>query len=351
MTALCVVVAGVRPQYIKAAALEYELRRCEQRGGRSVDRLLVDTAQHHHPALASRLIAELALRPAIRFVHPDRSSSSAVVASSIAQLAALARSWPPATTMVVFGDANPTLVGSLVARMTGVRLVHVEAGERRDRREQEDFNSRVADQAADLALCVTWQAMANLGAEGFRGQAIRTGDLAYRWFKSIADGARNGEPGALVTMHRPQNMRVELIRRVAATICERDITVRWVSHPRAAPFLQIALAGLPVSVLSPQGYRAFLGALRTADFVVTDAGGVVREAHLLGTPIVVLREGGAWPVLDGAHAVRVGMDCQNLAAAIEWAATAGRRVVTNSPLVNAAAIDRGIDQLVTGDDD
>lgn len=350
MTDLCVAVAGVRPQYVKAAALEYELRRWEQHSGRPISRLLVDTAQHHDPALSSRFMAELALPPAVKFDHSDRSSPSAVVASSIAQLAALARNWPPATTLVVFGDANPTLVGAVVARIMGIRLVHVEAGERRDGREQEDFNSRVADQTADLALCVTSQAVANLAAEGFRGHAIRTGDLAYRWFESIAASAPVGQPGALVTLHRPQNMRAEFIRRVAATVCDVGIPVRWVAHPRAAPILPTALAGLPVSVLSPQGYRAFLGALRAADFVVSDAGGVVREAHLFGTPVVVLREAGAWQLLDGAHVMRVGADLKNLETIVGWAATAGHRVVVDSPLVDVAAIDRGIEQLVTGDD-
>ena len=350
VTDLCVVVAGVRPQYVKAAALEYELRRHERRTGRPVARVVVDTAQHYDPALASRFMAGLALRPAVRFTHPDRSSPSAVLASTMAQLVALARDWPPATTIVVFGDANPTLAGAVVARTLGVRLVHVEAGERRDRREQEDFNARVADQVADLALCVSWQAAANLAAEGFRGQVVRTGDLAYRWFEAmVAEAPDGGVPGALVTMHRPQNMRVELMRRVAKTICERGIPVQWVSHPRAAPILPAALAGLPVSVVPPQGYRAFLGALRVADFVVSDAGGVVREAHLLGTPVVVLREAGAWPAVDGAHAVRVGTDWQDLTAAVGWAASAGRVVVADSPLVDVAAIDAGIDRLVGWD--
>lgn len=347
MTEFCVIVAGVRPQYIKAAALGYEIGLWEKRNGRQLRRLVIDTGQHYSPELSLAIQRELSLHPNIRLSHDRPTDPSLVLASTIGQLGALARSWPATAVVVVFGDANPALAGAVVARMAGLKVVHIEAGERRLRTEQEDFNSRVVDVVADLALCVTWEAMENLANEGFRGEAIRTGDLAYRWFEervAALDAIEGG--GVLVTMHRAHHMDPTLLRRLAERVSDLGLPVEWVSHPRSEAFLTEALHGLPIKVLRPQGNSDFIRRMRSAAMVVTDSGGAVREAHMLGTPVVVIRDAGAWPVLDAKYTARVGADLDGLAAALEWAASRLRGAPRESPLVDVAALERGVDKLV-----
>ncbi|MET7403744.1 UDP-N-acetylglucosamine 2-epimerase [Dactylosporangium sp. NPDC005572] len=348
-----VLICGVRPQYIKAAALQYELQRCS---AAPFTTTIIDTAQHFSPPMNDLLMREIGLEPTIRLRHPSRSSPAEVLGSTVSQLGNLSSQWPLTTTVVVFGDANPMLAGALTAKLNGFRLVHVEAGERRIGGEQESFNSRAADLAADLAFCVSASAAEALRAEGFTGQLVRTGDLAARWFTHMIApppaGDRTGDrTGAdanrvMVTLHRPENMNIGTMRQLLTRLLDRGKTVHWILHPRSAAMVRRASKELPVVLHEPMGFRQVLRALSDAAFLVSDSGGLIREAHLLGRPALAVNTA-VWTDLHDAGLIRhVGPDLSDLDAGIAWVEQL-RGALPPSPLMVPGGIDEGIDALLT----
>jgi UDP-N-acetylglucosamine 2-epimerase len=348
MKPACVIICGVRPQYVKAAALRFELDLWERRTGEQLDRIVIDTGQHRMPSLATDLQAELSLDVTVR-LHHDVGNHDGICDSTIRQLTSLFRSIPGRPSVVVFGDATPAYAGAMAANACGLRLVHIEAGERRDPRERENVNSRAVDRLATLGLCVSRSAVRALHAEGFRGHIVRTGDLAYRWFKAQAlqvNVEARTNPNAVITMHRPQHMQPKLLRSIATAVADRAPT-QWVLHPRSAKLVALAVAGLPVTLLPPQGFAAFVRLVKTASFVVSDSGGVIREAHLLGKPIVAIRDGGGWMELDDhGSAQHIKSDLDGLNSAITWAMTGASTLPVDSPIVDIQGVDDGIASLI-----
>ena len=141
-------------------------------------------------------------------------------------------------------------------------------------------------------------------------------------------------------------MRADLLRAVATAVSEKE-PAHWVVHPRSADLVAAATAGLGVTLLSPQGFTDFVRLVKSASFVVSDSGGVIREAHLLGTPVVAIRDGGGWAELDGhgsARHVRSSLD--GLDRALTWAMTRPSTLPLDSPIVDVRGIDAGVASLV-----
>jgi len=348
MTPRLLIVCGVRPQYVKAAALDFELGRWERLHDHRIDRIVVDTGQHYSPSMAAGIQQDLDLKVGVRFSH-SFADEKYVLDSSVRQLDEfIGRFSGERVTMVVFGDANPAYVGAVAAKRHGCRLVHVEAGERRHTSEREDYNTREVDRIATLALCVTHHAVENLRNEGFSGAVVHTGDLAYRWFALRAATVAPTdveEPRAVVTLHRPQHLNPNLIEALATSV-RRYAVPRWVLHPRSGEIVRRTLRDLPIEVMPEQSFEGFMRLIATAAFVVSDSGGVIREAHLLGKPVIAIRDCGGWEVLDNHGSARhVGSDLRNLDKALAWASRRPTEPPTRSPLVDIPGLEVGIASL------
>lgn len=317
-------VVGTRPQLIKAAALLPALRQRH-------DVVFVDTGQHYDEAMAGAFFAELVLP------QPDHSlgvgggtqaEQTGRMLPAIEQV--LLREAPDA--VLIFGDTNTTLAGVLAATKLGIPVAHVEAGLRSfDRRMPEEINRVVADHLSRWLFVPTPAAVANLAREGITEGVVEVGDLmqdlAARVAAEVRDpavldpiGQRLGLPlvpgGYLfATIHRAENREPAAMRAWAATLAEAA-SVRPVVlalHPGTAAAL--ASAGIPlapeVRVVPPQGYRTALSLQLHAAAVLTDSGGVQREAAWLRTPCLVLRDRTEWveAVADsGGRMVVVGLD-------------------------------------------
>jgi UDP-GlcNAc3NAcA epimerase len=349
------VVCGVRPQYIKAAALEYELRRWEEAEGRYVPRVFFDTGQHYSHALSSDLISELNLRLDRRLRHRWVRDPTAIIGSSVCRLSRYVHDRPSIKSVVVFGDANPALVGCLVAVKRSIALVHVEAGARRDPSEQEDFNSRVVDMRSRLRLCVTERAMKHLAQEGLEDGSLLTGDLAVGWLRAMVD--RLGlEPlrtipddggYVLVTLHRPANMNEETIQSLGGALLSHGRRVRWITHPRSHRLVQRVLRPAPIDIIPAVGFSNLLREISVARFILSDSGGVLREAHLLGKVVLIRRDVGGWPELvQAGFAMPIGGHMRDMLRALEWAEKSSGASLGSSPLVVPGGIRRGIEAIV-----
>jgi UDP-N-acetylglucosamine 2-epimerase (non-hydrolysing)/UDP-GlcNAc3NAcA epimerase len=298
-------VVGNRPQFVKAAAVSGPLREVHEE-------LLLHTGQHHDDELSSIFVRELGIPAPDVELGIAGGSNSSQTGRMLAALEAELDSAEPAAVMV-YGDTNSTLAGALVAAQRGVPVVHVEAGMRSyDRAMPEELNRVLTDHAAQLLLCSSQAAADNLRREGVNGAVEVVGDVmvdvAHRFAPVARErsdaldrfGVRAGEY-VLVTAHRAGNVDVGA-RLEALVALLRDLPTPAVLplHPRTRERLHAAgllaeLERLDGLVLAPPlGYLDFTALLLGARAVLTDSGGVQKEAYLAGVPCLTLRDRTEW---------------------------------------------------------
>jgi UDP-N-acetylglucosamine 2-epimerase (non-hydrolysing)/UDP-GlcNAc3NAcA epimerase len=298
-------VVGNRPQFIKAAAVSGLLRERHEE-------LLVHTGQHYDDALSAVFFRELGLeRPDVELGIGGGSNTSQTARMLGALEPLLARERPDAT--LVYGDTNSTLAGALASAQARVVVVHVEAGMRSfDRTMPEELNRVLTDHMSELLLCASEVSAANLKAESVAGETRVVGDVmvdvalrlqpAARERREIPD-AYGVSPGGylLLTAHRAGNVDDPArLRRLLALIEALPRPVLLPLHPRTRARLQ--REGLleqlermqGVRLAEPLGYFEFAALLCQARAVLTDSGGVQKEAYLACVPCVTLRPSTEW---------------------------------------------------------
>jgi len=300
-----VTVVGNRPQFIKAAAVSGPLRERHEE-------LLIHTGQHHDDTLSRVFFSELGLARPDRELGISGASNSSQTARMLAALEPLLVEARPDAALV-YGDTNSTLAGALAAAQARIPVVHVEAGMRSfDRAMPEELNRVLTDHVADLLLCSSETAAANLRAESAPGETAVVGDVMVDVAMRLQPTARGEaavprehglEPGdyLLATAHRAGN--VDDPDRLAALVellAALPGPVLLPLHPRTAERLEQfglhgAMRAIPGLFLSePLGYLEFSALLCQARAVVTDSGGVQKEAYLAGVPCVTLRASTEW---------------------------------------------------------
>ncbi len=318
-----VTIVGARPQFIKAAAFSRELRERHQE-------VLVHTGQHYDPALSDVFFQELELPKPDHHLGVGSGSHGRQTGQMLERLESVLTDETP-DWVVVFGDTNSTLAGALAAAKLRLPLAHVEAGLRSfDRSMPEEVNRIVADHCSDLLFCPTDTAIDQLAREGLSERAHLTGDIMYdsllRHLPLIEE--RSGiierfglAPGGytLATVHRASNTDdPAALGRILDALAQLDEPVVFPMHPRAR--LALVSADLEtaanVQAIEPVGYLEMLALERTARMVLTDSGGVQKEAYLLGVPCVTLREETEWPetLIDGWN-VLAGSEPQRIVEA------------------------------------
>lgn len=298
-------VVGNRPQFIKAAAVSGPLRAAHEE-------VLVHTGQHWDDSLSRVFFSELGLARPERELGIGGGSNTSQTARMLAALEPLISELAP-DAVLVYGDTNSTLAGALAAAQARVPVVHVEAGMRSfDRAMPEELNRVLCDHMAALLLCSSEQAAENLAAESAQGRVEVVGDVmvdvAMRWQPAAREradvpAAHGLAPGGylLLTAHRAGNVDdparllalVELIEALPAPVI---IPL----HPRTRERLLAAglaerLAAVDgVRVCEPLGYVEFTALLCQARAVLTDSGGVQKEAYLAGVRCITLRANTEW---------------------------------------------------------
>jgi UDP-N-acetylglucosamine 2-epimerase (non-hydrolysing)/UDP-GlcNAc3NAcA epimerase len=321
-----VTIVGNRPQFIKAAAVSRLLREDHEE-------LLVHTGQHYDDELSQVFFEELGIPAPDRELGAGSGSNTQQTARILAALEPVLAELRPSLALV-YGDTNSTLAGALAAAQASIPVGHVEAGMRSfDRTMPEELNRVLTDHASDLLLCSTQTAIDNLAREGVRGEGHLVGDvmadvsLAFREIaaeRSTIVADLGLEPGAYlaVTAHRAGN--VDDPARLEALVALLEALpgpVAFPVHPRTRARLEAAglldrLAGLTLA--PPLGYLDFLELARNARAILTDSGGVQKEAYLLGVPCVTLRDTTEWvETVDAGWNVLVDLDREAALAALE----------------------------------
>ena len=320
-------IVGNRPQFVKAAPLSRALRA-------RVDEVLVHSGQHYDPDLADLFFDELGVPQPDHALEVGSGSPIVQLAVMLERLEPLLLEEAP-DMVVVYGDTTTTLAGALAAAKLGLPLGHVEAGLRSfDRSMPEEQNRVVTDHLSSLLLCPTDTAVRNLAREGITEGVHQVGDVmldASLMFAPAA-AARPGaralglEPGGylLVTVHRAAATDTpEALDALVAVLEAIDRPAVFPVHPRTRNRLEGAglwdrLERHPTLRLSgPVGYLDFTALLVNAAAVVTDSGGVQKEAYFQGVPCITLRDTTEWvETVEGGFNRLVGMDPARVAAAL-----------------------------------
>lgn len=339
-------VVGTRPQLIKAAALQPVLRR-------EHEEWFVDTGQHYDEEMAGSFFGELGLAPPDDALRIGGGSGAAQTARMLLALEPiLARQAPDA--VVVYGDTNSTLAGALGGAKLGIPVAHVEAGLRSgDRRMPEELNRIVVDHLSSWCFAPTPSAVAHLADEGIRDGVTLVGDLmqdlASRVSRTVRDpselarissseewGTLQLRPGRYLfaTVHRAENREPEAVDMwltLLGEVASAQRPVILALHPGTRAILDAFRLRLPphVHAVPPQGYRTTLTLQLHAAAVLTDSGGIQREAAWLGTPCLVLRSTTEWRELVDdplVPMVLVGLDAGMAVAVLDRLAPAATAV-------------------------
>jgi UDP-N-acetylglucosamine 2-epimerase len=298
-------VIGNRPQFVKAAAVS-RLLRAEH------DELLVHTGQHHDDELSTIFVNELGVPRPERELGIHGGTNTDQTARMLAALGPLIAVEEP-DLVLVYGDTNSTLAGGLAAAQAHVPVAHVEAGMRSfDRAMPEEVNRVLTDHLADLLLCASPTAVANLERENAAGRVELVGDVMVDVAllfqpRAKADDGPLREAGVgpgeyvLATAHRAGNVDYQArLGMLVDLLLAVEPPVVLPLHPRTRARLEAAgwLADLQdaahIRLLPPLGYLAFTALLCQAKAVLTDSGGVQKEAYLAGVPCVTMRDTTEW---------------------------------------------------------
>jgi UDP-N-acetylglucosamine 2-epimerase len=310
---LILTVVGTRPQLIKEAAIQPTLRR-------SHEEIFVDTGQHYDAELAQGFFAELGLAQPDHSLGIGGGSHASQVARYLVALEDIATSVQP-DLVLTFGDTNSTLAAALTAAKLDLPIAHVEAGLRSfDRRMPEEVNRVVVDHLSTWLFAPTEAAVANLRQEGITAGVQQVGDVMQDLAAAQVERIRHPqaldpisrrlareqggamiEPGRYIfaTVHRAENrIRENLVASldVLAALASPGMPVLLALHPGTANAMR--REGLDpdryVRIIPPVGYRTSLALQLHAAAVITDSGGVQREAAWLGTPCLVMRTTSEW---------------------------------------------------------
>jgi UDP-GlcNAc3NAcA epimerase len=324
-------IVGARPQFVKLAVI---CRAMEKRPDVAQWRhTIVHTGQHYDPSLSGVFFEELAIPRPDYDLEVGSGSHGNQTGDMLKRLEPVLEAERP-DWVLLYGDTNSTLAGALAAAKAGLKIAHIEAGLRSYRRGMpEEINRVVADHLSDLLFCPTEIAMENLRREGLGAKAVWTGDvmldasLQYRQLAESRGGplADTWHPGkfALATVHRAENTDdagrlreiVGALEEIARSVCP----VVWPIHPRTKN--RIANLGLAIEAITctaPFSYLEMLLLEGRARFILTDSGGVQKEAYFLKVPCITLRDETEWTeTLENRCNVLTGADRKSVLHASE----------------------------------
>jgi len=322
-------VIGNRPQFVKAAAVSFRLRE-------AAEEVLVHTGQHYDAELSQVFFDELDLPRPEHLLDLGGGSNTEQTGRMLASIGPLLAAERP-DVVLVYGDTNSTLAGALAAAQMRIPVAHVEAGMRSfDRTMTEELNRVLTDHASDLLLCSSAAPAEHLRHENVNGEVVVVGDVMVDVAQLLAPRARERtavleacdvEPGGylLATAHRAGTVDdPDKLERLVSLLTGMPDPVVLPVHPRTKARLEsTGLMGEldaadGVRVVPPLGYLEFTALLLHSRAVLTDSGGVQKEAYLAGAPCVTLRDRTEWmeTVQTGWNTI-VGLDADAARAALE----------------------------------
>jgi UDP-GlcNAc3NAcA epimerase len=318
-------IVGARPQFVKLAPVSCALRQGH-------DEIIIHTGQHYDYNMSAQFFDELTIPAPDYHLEIGSGSHGAQTGRMLEAIEQVLLKERP-DRVIVYGDTNSTLAGALAAAKLHIPIAHVEAGLRSfNRAMPEEINRVVTDHLSDRLFCPTETARRHANNEGINHGVEVVGDVMYDILLQVQPRLDvraeallptlhiTAQSYVLVTVHRPANTDDPIaMRDIAYALNRLEMPVVFPVHPRTRACLESygIIWKKHVQLIEPVGYFDMLALERAAYRILTDSGGVQKEAFLLGVPCVTLREETEWTeTIDAGWNVLVGSCCQGIIEAI-----------------------------------
>lgn len=300
-----VTILGARPQFVKAATVSRALAKS------GIVEKIVHTGQHFDPNMSGVFFREMEIPSAHYNLDINSLGHGAMTGRMLEKIEEVLQTEKP-NVVLVYGDTNSTLAGALAASKLGIPVAHVEAGLRSFTMEMpEEINRILTDRISTLLFCPTTTAVNNLKREGFARfncRIISCGDVMFDAMKYYGKKAETestiikqlglvGKDFVLTTLHRAENTdNLERLQELVSALntIHAEIPVVLPLHPRTRNYLNTHHIKLFAKVIEPVGYFDMLMLLRHCRLVLTDSGGLQKEAYLSGKFCITLRDQTEW---------------------------------------------------------
>jgi UDP-GlcNAc3NAcA epimerase len=300
-----ITIVGARPQFIKAAALSRAIR-----SHSAINEILIHTGQHFDSNMSDVFFEEMEIPPPNYQLQIAGLNHGAMTGRMMSEIEEVVLKESPSA-ILVYGDTNSTLAGSLVAAKLHIPVIHVEAGLRSfNMNMPEEVNRILTDRISSLLLCPTQQSLLNLKNEGyehFNIQVELVGDImedTSLFYKNnaiakskILDTLKLTSGYVLLTCHRAENTSdkfrmLEIIKGVNSLAIDRKIV--WPVHPRLKESIQRFELNENIILIEPVGYFDMINLIINSEIVLTDSGGLQKEAYFFNKFCITMRDQTEW---------------------------------------------------------
>lgn len=319
-------IGGTRPQFVKMAVITKAFTDHNRaHGEKPVEHRLLHTGQHFDTSMSEVFFQELGLAEPLRLLGIPYGTPGIQTAAMLASIEATLLDWQPHA-IIIYGDTNSTLAAAIAGVKLHIPTVHLEAGLRsHNRAMQEEINRIVSDHISDLLLCPTTAARNQLAHEGLGHRAVVVGDVML---DAVLEHSRRPDLGhrrkrigvrssryALATIHRAETTdNAVRLANVVRALSQSPIPIVLPMHPRLRLVLgeegvRQLTSNHRVTVIDPVGYFDMLALESGASLILTDSGGVQKEAYFLGIPCLTMRDETEWEeTLEGGWNLLVGTE-------------------------------------------
>ncbi|MGB4341710.1 MAG: UDP-N-acetylglucosamine 2-epimerase (non-hydrolyzing) [Dysgonamonadaceae bacterium] len=320
-------IVGVRPQFIKASVVSRELRKRHEE-------ILIHTGQHYDYEMNQVFFEELGVPEPDYYLGVGSGSHGFQTGEMLKKIEEVLVN-EKSDLVLTYGDTNSTLAGALAASKLHIKTAHVESGLRSfDRSMPEEINRILIDHCSDILFCPTKNAVENLKNEGIKENVYLTGDVmvdsllynretAEKKSTILTDLGLRSKGYIVATIHRASNTdNKENLQNIVEALSELNETIVFPLHPRTENLLkEYGLYNkLKSSVIltQPLGFFEFIKLMGHAKMILTDSGGVQKEAYVLKVPCITLRENTEWvETVEEGWNVLVGTDKDKLIKTID----------------------------------
>ena len=318
-------ILGARPQFVKAAVLS---RVIADKG--EIEEVIIHTGQHYDTNMSEVFFKEMEIPKPKYNLNINGLSHGAMTGQMIEQIEKILIDEKP-DSVVIYGDTNSTIAGALAAKKLDIKVIHIEAGLRSfNMKMPEEINRILTDRISDLLLCPTDTAIKNLHKEGFDNidtKVVKCGDImkdAVEYYSKTSSEKSNvikdlqlqNKSFVLATIHRQENTDdLQKLRSIFEGLEEisRELKVVLPIHPRTRKILENHNLKYDLTLIDPVGYFDMLELLKNCKMVVTDSGGLQKEAFFNNKHCIIVRDETEWiELVENGFAKIVGSDKQKM---------------------------------------
>ena len=292
-----ITIIGARPQFIKSALISNEIKH-----NKNLSEIIIHTGQHYDVNMSKVFFDQLSIPKPSYNLNINQKKHGEMVGEMLIELERILIKEKPKG-VLVYGDTNSTLAGSLAASKLNIPLFHVESGLRSNNKSMpEEINRIITDQISNLLFCPTKDSVKQLSEEGIQKGVIFSGDVMFDLFlKTINKLDKiNSDPFVFATIHRPENTdNPTILNSIIKGIekISKDKKVIFPLHPSTSKKIKDYKIKSTLNFISPLDYFQTIEYLISADLVITDSGGLQKEAFFAKTKCITIRKETEWKEL------------------------------------------------------